>query len=75
MTESRTLPSRRSEWCRRTPSFFAPSRSMARCERKLNGSVRKATTLHSSVSNACCIKSSLQAGLTAVRCLLRAYHV
>ena len=32
---SRTVPSRRRAWCRSTPSFFAPSRSMARWLAKL----------------------------------------
>ncbi len=52
MTVSRTVPSRRTPKCRITPSFFAPSASMARCDRKLNPSVRSPTTLHRSASNA-----------------------
>jgi|GEM_PF-3976199 len=35
ITVSRMVPSRRAAWPRSTPSFFAPSRSIARCEAKL----------------------------------------
>lgn len=35
ITVSRTVPSRRGAWWRRTPSLCAPRRSIARCEAKL----------------------------------------
>jgi len=75
ITVSRTVPSRRTPQCRMTPSFFAPSPSIARCERKLKPSVRSPTTLQPSVSKACASRSSLQVVLTCVRCRLCAYQV
>jgi hypothetical protein len=75
ITESRTVPSRLAQWCRMTPSFFAPSASMARCEVKLKLSVRSPTTLQSSSSNACVNSSSLQVVLIFVRYIRFAYQV
>src|SRR5947207_1427438 len=64
ITLSRTEPSRRGQWCRRMPSFFAPSASIARCERKLKLSVRRPTTLQPRLSNACVSSSNLHAEFT-----------
>jgi len=75
MTVSRMVPSRRIAWPRITPSFFAPRRSMARCDAKLKLSVRQPTTLQPSASNACVSISSLQVVLTWVRWQRAAYHV
>ena len=51
MTTSRAEPSRRVPKWRMTPSFLAPSASMARCDTKLNLSVRRPTTLQPTLSN------------------------
>ncbi len=75
ITVSRTEPSRRSAWWRMTPSFFAPSAAIARCEAKLKLSVRSPTTAQPSVSKACASSSSLQAVFTWERWRLRAYQV
>ena len=69
------VPSRRIAWPRITPSFFAPSRSIARCEAWLKLSVRQPTTLQPSVSKACVSISSLQVVLTWVRWQRLAYQV
>ena len=52
-TVSRTVPSLRILWQRKTPSLFAPKRSIAACERVFNTSVSQHTTRQASVSNAC----------------------
>src|SRR5215470_3077928 len=70
ITESRTVPSRRAAWWRITPSFFAPSFSIASCERKLKLSVRRPTTAHPRPSKAWVNSNSLQALLTCVCCHL-----
>src|SRR5881394_794255 len=75
ITISRAVPSRRMPKWRMTPSRFAPSASMARCDRKLKLSVRSPTTLHPRVSNAWPRSSSLQVVLTCVRWWLLPYHV
>ena len=75
ITVSRTLPSRRGQWWRMTPSFFAPSASIARCERKLKLSVRRPTTLHSTFSKANANSKSLQAVFTWLRWQRAAYQV
>ena len=76
ITVSRMLPSRRGQWWRITPSFFAPSASMARCERKLKLSVRRPMTLQFSLFETVIeSNSSLQAVLTCVRWQRCAYQV
>src|SRR5690625_2984524 len=67
ITVSRTVPSRRKAWWRRTPSRRAPRRSMARCDAKLKLSVRQPTTPAPSVSKACPSSSNLHAVFTWVR--------
>src|SRR5262249_7981526 len=51
---------------RRTPSFTAPSLSMAACDRVLRASVQSATRFNPSTSNACASSSSLHSGFTRV---------
>ena len=46
-----------------TPSFFAPSASIARCEAKLKLSVRRPTTWQPSASNACVEQQQLACGV------------
>src|SRR5215208_1915428 len=75
ITLSRTVPSRRAAWWRRTPSRLAPSASIARCERKLKLSVRRPTTLQPTASKAWVRSRSLDAVLTWLRCQRAPYHV
>ena len=66
-TVSRTVPSLRILWQRKTPSLFAPKRSIAACERVFNTSVSQHTTRQASVSNACDSSRYLQVVLMRVR--------
>ncbi len=75
ITVSRTVPSRRGAWWRITPSFLAPSASIAACEVKLKPSVRKPTTRQPRTSKAWPSSSHLQAVFTFVFWQRRAYHV
>src|SRR5262249_33452923 len=75
ITVSRMLPSRRGQWWRITPSFFAPSASMARCERKLKLSVRRPITLQPAFSNPYSSSSILQVVFTWLRWQRCAYQV
>jgi hypothetical protein len=75
ITVSRIVPSRRIAWPRITPSFLAPSRSMARCDAKLKLSVRQPTVRQPSASKAWVSISSLQVVFTWVRWQRLAYQV
>ena len=66
-TVSRSVPSLRILWQRSTPSFFAPKRSIAACERVFRLSVSQHTTRQPSVSMACDSSSYLQVVLMRVR--------
>jgi hypothetical protein len=62
-------------WLRRTPSRLAPSRSMARCDRRFSWWVIQPTRITPSVPNARSISISLASAFTPVRCQSRPIQV
>jgi hypothetical protein len=75
MTVSRCVPSRRRMCDRNTPSFTAPIRSIAVCERTFRISVFNCTRRHPSTSKACFNKRYLHSVFTAVRHTALPSHV
>ena len=67
---SRRLPSGITWWLRRTPSSFAPSRSIARRLAWFMKCVRNSTPMHFRDSKACVSSSSFASVFSAVRCTL-----